>query len=188
MNRRTAIALSLFAPSLFLFVACSGVRVSTDYDPSVDFTGFGSYAWLDDSSGVEGDREDVTSLLDRRIRQAIEDELEAKGLARVERDEAEVLVSYHLSVDKKLDVDTINTGVGYYRGWYGASAHTETIVREYEEGTLLVDLVEPGSRQLVWRGSGQSRLRESSSPEQREQRVRQVVGAILKDYPPASGD
>jgi len=183
MTRTAALALSLL-----VCAACSGIRVSTDYDPAVDFSGFGSYAWLDESSGVQGDREDVRSLLDRRIRKAIEDELETKGFTPVERDEAEVLVSYHLSIDKKLDVDTINTGVGYYRGWYGASARTETIVREYEEGTLLVDLIEPESRQLVWRGSGQSRLRDSSTPEQREKRVRQVVGAILKSYPPTSGD
>jgi hypothetical protein len=170
--------------SLAAFAACSTVRVTTDYDPEVDFATVDTYAWLDQRSGVEGDRADVTSLLDQRIRHAIDDVLQGKGLALVPRDEARVLVSYHLGVETKLDVNTIHTGYGYGRGWYGAGGSTHTTVREYEEGTLLIDLVDALSRQLVWRGSGEARVRRSTSPEQREERIRKAVAEILADFPP----
>ena len=44
--------------------ACSSVKVASDFDPDADFSQVRSYAWLDDRSGVEGDRSDVSSLLE----------------------------------------------------------------------------------------------------------------------------
>jgi hypothetical protein len=164
--------------------ACSGVRVTTDFDPSADFTKVRTYAWLDEQSGVQGDRPDVTSLLDRRVRRAVDAELQRKGLAPVGQSEADVLVTYHLGVETKLDVNTINTGYGYGRYPYRGGIATQTTVTEYQEGTLLIDVIAPKSKQLIWRGSGQSRLRRSSTPEQREQRIDEAVAQILESFPP----
>jgi hypothetical protein len=169
---------------LLAFLACSGVRVTTDYDTSADFSKLHSYAWLDERSGVQGDRPDVTSLLDRRVRGAVDRELQHRGLSPVDRAQADALVTYHLGVESKLDVNTINTGYGYGRGVYRGGIATHTTVTEYQEGTLLIDVIEPKSKQLIWRGSGQSRLRQSSSPEERERRVDEAVGEILKSFPP----
>jgi Domain of unknown function (DUF4136) len=182
MRRITWLALASAAVSF----ACSGIRVTTDYDPSADFSDVRSYAWFDQSSGVQGDRADVTSLLDRRVRSAVDAELQRKGLARVDKSAAKVLVTYHLGVETKLDVDTVNTGYGYGRyGRYGGIS-TSTTVREYQEGTLLIDVVDPSSKQLVWRGSGQARIRQSSSPEEREKRIGEAVKEILADFPPGA--
>jgi hypothetical protein len=167
-------------------LACSGIQVTTDYDPSADFTRVRSYAWFDDKSGVQGDRADVTSLLDQRLRRSIDAELQRKGLSPVGRAEADVLVGYHLGVETKLDVNTIDTGYGYGYGRYRGGISSHTTVTEYQEGTLLIDLIDPKSKQLIWRGSGQSRLRRSSTPEQREQRIDEAVAEILKSFPPGA--
>lgn len=169
-------------------LACSGVRVTTDFDPSADFTRVRSYAWLDERSGVQGDRADVTSLLDRRVRRSVDAELQRKGLSAVGRAEADVLVTYHLGVETKLDVNTIDTGYGYGRSRYRAGVSTHTTVTEYQEGTLLIDVIEPKSKQLIWRGSGQARIRRSSTPEQREERIDQAVAQILESFPPGAED
>ena len=157
------------------------------------FTKIRSYAWLDERSGVEGDRNDVSGLLDQRIRRAIDAELLGKGLANLERASADVLVSYHLGVEKKPDVRTIHSGYGYGGGWhrgygrYGRyGAGSEIYVSEYEEGTFLIDLIEPSKKELIWRGSGQARVRRSSSPEDREERIREVVAKVLATYPPST--
>jgi uncharacterized protein DUF4136 len=169
------------------FFACSGVRVTTDYDPSADFSGVRSYAWFDERSGVQGDRADVTSLLDRRVRSAVDAELQRKGLARVDKGAAKIVVTYHLGVETKLDVNTVNTGYGYGRyGRFGGVGGTTTTVSEYQEGTLLIDMIDPSSKQLIWRGSGQARIRQSSTPEDREKRINEAVKQILADFPPGS--
>ena len=47
---------------------------------------------------------------------------------------------------------TISAHYGYGWGWYG-SGRTNTYVNEWDEGTLLVDIVDAASNELVWRGS-----------------------------------
>ena len=165
-------------------LACSGIRVTTDYDPSADFTRLRSYAWLDEQSGVEGDRSDVTSLLDRRVRRAVDAEMQRKGLSAVDRGQADVLVAYHLGVETKLDVNTINSGYGGGPYGYRGGVYSHTTVTEYQEGTLLIDVVEPKAKQLIWRGSGQARIWKSTTPAEREKRIDQAVGEILKSFPP----
>jgi hypothetical protein len=163
--------------------ACSGIRVQTDYDPKTDFSNMRSYAWFDERSGVEGDRQDVTSLLDRRVRSAVDAELQRKGIALVDKSAAKSLVSYHLGVETKLDVNTINSGYGY-RGYGRYGGISTTTVSEYQEGTLLIDVIDPSSKQLVWRGSGQARIRQSSTPEDRKARIDEAVKEILEKFPP----
>src|SRR5262245_16005684 len=172
--------------SIAVFLACSGIHVTTDYDPNADFSNLRSYAWFDESSGVQGDRPDVTSLLDRRVRSAVDAELQRKGFSLVDKRAASVFVNYRLGVETKLDVNTINTGHGCGRyGRYGGLG-TTTTVSEYQEGTLLIDLIDPASKQLVWRGTGQARIRQSSSPEERENRINEAVKEILADFPPGA--
>ena len=81
-------------------------------------------------------------------------------------------------------MQTIHTRHSYgRRGWYGAGS-SHTTVRQYEQGTLLLDLIDPESKQLIWRGTGQTRLRDLKTPEEREARVREVVDRILERFPP----
>jgi Domain of unknown function (DUF4136) len=172
-----ALALSLSC------LACSGIRVTTDIDPNADLTRVRSYAWLDERSGVEGERTEVTSLIDRRVRHAVDEELQRKGISSAAKNTADVLVSYHLGVATKLDVNTIDQGYG--RGLYtGGVSHTT--VTEYQEGTLLIDFIEPKANQLVWRGSGQARIWKSTTPEQREKRIAEAVAQILESFPPSA--
>jgi hypothetical protein len=96
---------------------------------------------------------------------------------------AGVLVTHHISVESEFRVNTAHDG---YR--YGDPMSSSTTVQEYKQGTLLIDLIDAERKQLVWRGTGQTRLRKSSTPEQREQRVREVVNAIMARYPPATAE
>ena len=83
-----------------------------------------------------------------------------------------------------VDVRTIHTAHRYGpRAWPVAGA-TRTIMREYERGTLLIDVLVPADRSLVWRGSASARIREESDPAQREQRIEEAVEAILDRFPP----
>jgi hypothetical protein len=166
--------------------ACSGITVKTDYDPSADFSNARSYAWFDERSGVQGDRPDVSSLLDRRVRSSVDAELGQKGIEKVDRDAAKVLVSYHLGVESKLDVNTMNTGYGYGRYGHYSGVGTTTTVTEYQEGTLLIDVIDPASKELIWRGSGQARVRDWGTPEDREKRISEAVHEILESFPPGA--
>ena len=185
MQTRTWIA-STAATLAVLLAGCSSFKVTDDYDPSADFAQFGSYAWLPRPDATEtGARTIDDGLLRQRIERATDEGLAAKGLRRVDAPtDANLLVTSHISVEQKLRVNTTNYGYGYGRWGYYGGGYTDTTVDQYEEGTLILDFIDAKTKQLVWRGMAQSRLKEMATPEEREARVRAAVAAILEKYPP----
>ena len=62
----------------------------------------------------------------------------------------------------------------------------EVLVREYERGTLLIDVLTAHGERLVWRGSTQTRIHEGGTPEERDARARAAAAAVLEHFPPPS--
>ena len=178
---RTTLLCALLAGVAAL--ACSTLRVSTDYDPKIDFGRFRTYAWLPDEPTPTGSPRLDSPLLHERIRTAIDRALEAKGFARTEN--PDFLVRFDLSSQRKLDVSTYNSG--FYRGYGYWMSIPQTEVREYEEGSLIIDVIDRAEKKVVWRGIGQRRLRGEGAPtdpEELQKRADEVAAAVLKDFPP----
>ncbi len=169
---------------LGLAVGCSSFRVTTDFDPQTNFQQLQGYAWLATVRKPSDDPRLHNSLVDGRVRAAVDSELASKGYSKTSASSATFLVTYYLSLQNKIDVQTIYSSYGYgHRGW-SQSVATDTYVTEYEEGTLLLDILDSKGGDLLWRGSASARVRESSSPEEREARIRDAVAAILEKFPP----
>jgi hypothetical protein len=173
---------------------CSNVSVSTDYDPAFAFSGLGTFAWHSEPQEKTGDARIDNPLLDKRIRRAVEDQLVMQGFRKGDPAQASFLLGYHLSLGKSLQVNTVNDYYGYGYGGYGywggpgPGGTSSTTVREYETGTLIIDVVDGKKNELVWRGSGKTRLSESSTPKESNKKVAEVVREILKDFPPEKKD
>ena len=175
--------LALAALLLSLAPACSSISVDTDYDPAADFSKLQSYAWM--PVVPTGDPRIDSDLLDGRVRRSVEAELELRGYEKRGEAEVDFLVTYHAAIESKLDVNTVVSSYPYgYRG-HPRAVYTDTIVNEYDLGTLIIDIVSARSKSLIWRGSGQARVNTSAgTPEERETRIRKAVAAIMKKFPP----
>jgi len=57
-------------------------------------------------------------------------------------------------------------------------------VSYYDEGTVVLDIIDPKTRNLVWRGSAQSRVDDGDTPEERDARVNEAYRRILERFPP----
>jgi hypothetical protein len=175
---RPRLLIPVLACSLFLG-ACSTVRVQTDYDPEFDFSGLRSFAWASPVQEKMGDARLDNPLMDARIRKAIDATLVEQGFEPAEREAADFVVAYHLSLDQRLDVYTMNSR--YSRRGYGG---TTTTVSQYEQGTLIIDFAVENGEQLVWRGVGTRRLSRNASPEKSTENVNRAVAEILARFPP----
>ena len=164
---------------------CASVKVTTDYDPSASFSAYKSYAWLPKPIEKTGDIRVDNPLLHTRVRDAVEAELALKGYEKLAGDKPDFYIGYHLSLTTQLDVTRMNDyyGYGVGRRW-GPAGVPQTVVTEYEVGALVLDVVDAKRETLVWRGSGQRRVKESPTPEETTQRVREAVAEILKRFPP----
>ncbi len=181
-----AFARVLAALLLTALCACSTLRVSSDYDPAFDFSGFRTWDWLTGTSAGSVDPRLPRGLVEERIRAAVEKHLAARGYPRSGSGTPDFRVGYHAAVEDKVDVRSINRAYGYGPGW-GAGRGLmirDTYVRQYEQGTLILDIVDPRTNVLVWRGSAQAEVYSYATPEQREARIDDAVGQILERFPP----
>ena len=197
MNRRTILAGVLLA---ILTCGCSTMQVSSDFSPDADFSGLQTYAWKPGPQGITDDPRIDNDILERRIRTAIDDQLALQGFTRTSGGVPDFFVGFHAAVSSKLEVTAINQHYGYAPGWGTHGFHgrgpggyrgymwgwepPSTNVRSFEQGSLIIDVVEPASDQLIWRGTAQAEVGFSDDEGKKEKRVREAVARILKPFPP----
>lgn len=167
--------------------ACSTMKTSSDYDPETDFQNIKTYSWV--VKKIDKPSYHLNELMDERVRTSVDNELQSKGLSKVKTGEADILINYLTQIDKKVNIDTFNSSFGYSpyhgAGWgRGGSIQTHTTVREYEVGTLILDIVDRKNNKLIWRGSVADTIREKNTPEERINAIDTAVIEMLKEYPP----
>jgi len=162
--------------------ACASVQVDVDYDPDEDFSRYRSFAWFPRAQPVTGDYRVDNPFIERRIRAAVERTLGERGYLKVEDRAPDFYVVYHLQIEERIDIRTVNRGYVDYYGYY--VAWPETRVTHYDEGTLVIDVADAREKQLVWRGVGVGRVRRRPTPEQTTADIDATVAQILARFPP----
>lgn len=159
----------------------SGLRVATDWNPArADaMRSWQTYDWLDHTDG-ERPYEDLDDV---RIREAIARNLAARGFTQVRAGQSpDFLVAHHLGVEEHLVVHD----PPYYAGWYGWSRPWSgpAYVDEVRTGLLVVDIVDPATNELVWRGVAESpALGRLEGPDERRTQVREAVDEMFAELP-----
>jgi len=177
--------------------SCTSIQTRTNYDPSAvqQLDSYRSYAWLPMKS--HSNPSIYNPIIQERVHRAVDQELQAKGFRRVEPGQTpDFKVGWHGAVQQKVDVDTIDNYYGYlWDPWYdpffgpvgyGGSGGFETQVREYREGTLILDVVDAGSNKLVWRGTAETELAENTNARKSQKLIDRAVDKMLKGFPPES--
>jgi hypothetical protein len=158
-----------------LLFACSSVSTNFDYDTGYDFTKLKSYRWATVAS-----RGDANPLIAQRVTAAVDAQLKAKGYAAASG-QPDFLVAAHLGRQSKIQVTDWGYAYGPHAGWYGGGG---VDVYQYEEGSLIVDIVDARTKQLEWRGTATSILDPDATPEERTQRINEAVAKIFEKFPP----
>lgn len=171
----------IFAVLALVAAGCGGppLTIDTDYDTDTDFSKYKSFTWMQGSKPSE---KDIDGLTQQRIREAIEAELPKHGLKQAENG-GDLAANYQISIQHKIKQSNASVGVGY--GW--GPAHigvSKSPSREYDEGTLIFDLVDPKTKQLIWRGTAVGTVHPDASPEERKENIKKAVGHLLAEYPP----
>ncbi|MDX1393539.1 MAG: DUF4136 domain-containing protein [Gemmatimonadota bacterium] len=169
--------------------ACSGLSVVSDYDPSGDFGSYQTYSWLPDAES-EGSGIAQDPLVDGRIRAAIDNDLTAKGFQKVD-DGGDFAVGYQISTREEVSYTTMYSGwggYGYGYGYWGPSVgmssssttqHTSTI------GQLLIGVFDQGSKELVWRSTGEKTISDRQrSPEEAQENINNIISRVMESFPP----
>jgi hypothetical protein len=181
----------LFAIGLLgLLLAACGIPVKQDYDPAADLHALHSFNWQSAVQKPTGNELTDNTLLDSRIRAAVERELLAKGHRKVETT-PDYQVAYSYTVQDRIERDPYDSRVGVgvgvgrgSRGGFGSIGFDFGKDRDYEQDTLIIDILNPANGKLLWRGFARQRLVWQSDPEKSTARTNEAVAAILSKFPP----
>ena len=169
--------------------ACNEFKVQTDHDATADFTMFKTFAFAGLADVNKGGIYDNT-LMEKRIESAVVRELTAKGLRQVGVDDPQdLLVQYWVNVQDKQRLESGGTSVGVARGPYGgygwgAGYGGGVTTYEYKEGTLILDLIEPAKKQLVWRATIVGTLQDSTKDN--VELGNKAIAEAFERYPPSA--
>jgi len=158
----------LFMAGLAIVGCSSSPEVTRDYDPTTNFKAMKTWAWVPEAPQADGGG--VSSLSHERLRSAIEQEFTHRGYMRVEPKSADFWVQYHALLAQWIELDPYSYDSGE--------------VHRYKEGTIVVDVITPKDRRLVWRGTAQGAVEKDLTPDERQKRIREVVSEILEEFPP----
>jgi hypothetical protein len=169
--------------------ACAGSRVATDYDANARFDTLQTFAWLDP---VLEDVEDPvldSQLLTRKVQRAVADALLQRGYSRTEHPaDADFLVTYHTASRERLrDRGGFSIGLGIGRPWrhgYGSMHVGDGYfprIEGYQEGTLIIDVLDAESRDLLWRGWVRNTVETRNYT---DEAIMAAVNEIIAEFPP----
>ncbi len=182
-----------FVALALLLSGCSTFTIDTRYDKDYRYSELRSFAWSNLAPDITGDADYARPEVDQAIRTDLGRAFENRGFRPVDATErADFLIAYRLIVENRLSERVLNDGYEVGPGWgpEGIDARQyarktqETFIIEYTEGTLIVDVFEPDTRRLLWRGSVQGELHQEEEWVQRRERLQRAMRDLLKKFPP----
>jgi hypothetical protein len=152
---------------LLLLSGCSSslLRVDSDYGPAIKMSGcLGPYfAWRPDFEASFGEPASPYYQVRAFIRDTIQAGFEERGFSRSTPDSAGFWIDFGLCTRSQGD------------------PYDQFI--QYEMGTLVLQVIDPVSRQRIWRVWAETRVRKSITPEERRERIRRTVQQMMKRFP-----
>ncbi len=128
----------------------------SDYDKEYDFSKLKTFDFKMQHR-VAKDPLGQNGLWERRIEQDLVADLQKQGFERSEHSTPDFLVAYYMGTKER--VDTRYLGYGFpgrwgwrHRGWFGWPSGIDVWEIPYTESTLVVDVIDARTNQLVWRG------------------------------------
>jgi hypothetical protein len=172
----------LFATTLSLIlVACasSGPTISVNSAPGADLSRFKTFDFI---QPLGTDRNSARTALSTMLVDSTTQELLRRGLTQ--SDTPDLLVDFFVTTEERLDVRTTPSSSSMHRTsrshWNSGCCSTwpsyQTRVRQYTQGTLLIDLIDPAANALVSEGAAQDRIR---GDEITRQEINDIVGQIM---------
>jgi Domain of unknown function (DUF4136) len=168
--------------------ACGSVNVQTETGIDADFAKLGSYGWFEKGdvslAGVEVSNPDVEAW----VKASVDKQLQSKGYKKATDAQPDFLVSWVGAIEKKVKVQSIehfysSYGYGPVAASMPLEAKKGNTVREYEEGTILLDVLDPVTHTMLWRGRGTDRLLQGMEKDDGPLYVNKLVKNILKTFP-----
>jgi hypothetical protein len=163
-----------------LLLSCATMDIRTDATPDANakiatFRTFGFRPAMEDGAASQD------PILDGHIRAALRLQLTSKGYYAADGSAPDFEIGWSTAVKSKIDVQAMDTFYGYGFGYT-----PDVSVRQYEQGTLVVNVIDRRSNTLIWRGVAQAEVSPNAEAAQIHERVNEAVKKMFERFPNAA--
>jgi hypothetical protein len=147
--------------------------VRYNFMPGTDFAKYHTYKWVPIEGGSHPNQ-----IADTQIKSSVDSQLAGKGLTKTDSDKADLLIGYQVAVDQEKQWNAYSMGGARFGGMGTATSST------ISNGSLVLDMYDPTSKQLVWTGTATKTLNPSSNQEKNQKNLDKAMAKLLKNFPP----
>jgi hypothetical protein len=172
-----------FALVLLLSACASGPTITVNSAPGTDLSNFQTFNFM---QPLGSDRDNgARTPLSTMLMNSMSREMASRGLKQ--SDSPDVLIDFMVAAEARMDVRQSSSGMTsvhrshWSRGCCTAWPAYRTTVRQYTQGTLLIDLIDPSANALLAEGAAEERL---NSNDITQKQLDDVVGQIMADMMP----
>lgn len=157
------------------------LKVYSEEEPGVNLYKYTTYAWLDTPASEPGLGGSTwqSQRTHEKIRSSVEQQMERYGFKRCDT-EPDLMLHYHVVI--KNEVLFVRDRYCDEESWnrYGHCNRVRPV--NYEEGMLIIDLIDTKTGNQVWRGAAVA-VRENLNPDQADARIAEAIRLIFKKFP-----
>jgi Domain of unknown function (DUF4136) len=169
------------------FVFSVSAKTTVDFDPNIDFAKFKTFAYLGAVENLVA-MEMNPDLINIRFHRMVVRELEKKGLHEVSLGQnPDLIVRYWANPATQVDVTVMGNWGSYGPFISGdwSNGYNEVVSTSKNQGTLVLDLIEPKVKALVWRVY---LVRKMSDPDKDPKKAEDELSESFKSFPPSEKD
>lgn len=175
MHRFPHVICGLLGAVMATAAACAPLTVTSTIERGAELSRYRTYGWDQVDTAVPGDpRLDDNPFFHEYMRASIDRQLVSRGYEPIIMD-PDMRVHYHASAVQKVHVSGSEPPAPFCR---------DCSVQVYDEGTLVIDLVDARTGLLVWRGAARGDFAAVVDSQTRmEQTIERVVERIVGRLP-----
>jgi len=176
LGRLAILTLSALAP-----VGCATMNVSSHVERGVNFAQYRTFDWGPADALPTGDpRLDRNPFFKDHLEGAVEKQLAMRGLERSASGTPDLLIHYHANITQRFEVNGIDRDRGY------CYEKCQPRLKEYEQGTIVLDLVDGHTNSVIWRGWAQDAVDKVLNDQDRmDRQINQAVTKMMERFPKA---
>lgn len=160
--------------------ACATMNVSSHMVGGLDFTQYHSWQWAPADALPATDARLNNAFFQDHFQGAVERQFTTRGYTQTAAGgTSDLLVHYHANVSPKM---AVNTGDPSYGACYDENCTVRVL--ENEVGTIVLDVIDARTNQLIWRGWAQTSIEGVlDQPERLDARIQKAVKGMFARFP-----
>ena len=152
--------------------------------PAAFFAGRSTFDFVPDPTLEAADAVSNRSYWAKRIRDAIGGNLSQKGYRRARGGKPQMLVAFHVIRKQGEETSVASNYQGYHlSAGQKAQADLSQFIPASGSGTLIVDVIDPASKEIVWRPAKQTPISNLQTAGARDKALDGIVADALSTVP-----